>query len=128
MIRAKQKVYLHRQWLNWEIIRSKCFSKLYRSCFFHIVLFELELTSYLQYLSLPLWGKTRIQIHSQYIYVKCLCIRSSYTVLLYANASVNFWCYLNLPILVLLGIFSSLILLLTVAGRVCHLAPMHLFR
>jgi hypothetical protein len=44
MTRAKQKVYLHRQWINWEIIRSKSFSKFYRSCFFHIVSFELELT------------------------------------------------------------------------------------
>jgi hypothetical protein len=49
MIRAKQKVYLHRQWSNWEIIRSKFFSKFYRACFFHIVSFELELTSYISY-------------------------------------------------------------------------------
>jgi hypothetical protein len=46
MAKSKQNVCLHRQWICAEIIRNNFFSNCKHSCFFHIVSFELELTSY----------------------------------------------------------------------------------
>jgi hypothetical protein len=45
-------VYAYYRWLCVEIIRNKVFSNYNHSCFIHIVSFELELTSYMDNLSI----------------------------------------------------------------------------